>query len=127
MHGAPGPGRPLRALELRHLLTWLIHRDGALTVRAMIALLEHDGFSLLGRPSKAISDALRWEVARGRVRRVGRGRYAAGQIPRATAYRIRRRVERIYAGEATSYWAILPAEPPVNGDENHPGPFGLPA
>jgi hypothetical protein len=116
----------LRALELRHLLTWLIHRDGTLTVRGMVTLLESDGFSTLGRPSKAISDALRWEVARGRVRRVGRGRYAAGRIPRTTADRIRRRVERIYAGEATSYWAIMPAAPPVDDDEAHREHFGLP-
>lgn len=119
------PGRPLRALELRHLLTWHIHQHESLTVRQLIDLLEADGFSTLGRASKVVSDALRWEVARGRVRRVGRGRYAAGRIPRATAYRIRRRVQRIYAGEATSWWAIMPEDPPTPAQEQEP--LDLPA
>ncbi|HEX4867362.1 MAG TPA: hypothetical protein VFV32_07015 [Acidimicrobiales bacterium] len=115
-----GPGRPLRALELRHLLTWHIHQHGTLTVRQLIGLLETDGFSTLGRPSKAVSDALRWEVGRGRIVRMGRGRYAAGRVPRTTAGRIRLRVERIYAGEATSYWAIMPVMPPPPGQEHLP-------
>ena len=113
MDPVTGPGRPLRALELRHMLTWLIHRHGGLTIRQMLELLASDGFSVLGRPSKTVSDALRWEVARGRVVRQRRGRYGPGRIPRTTAQRIRRRVDRIYAGEATSYWAIMPG--PVEG------------
>lgn len=124
MEPPAGPGRLLRALELRHLLTWYIHQHGTLTVRQMDALLQADGFTTLGRASKVISDALRWEVGRGRVVRTGRGRYAAGRIPRATAYRIRRRVERIYAGEATSYWAIPVARPPL---PDTCGPVDLPA
>lgn len=127
MEAHAGPGRPLRAIELRHLLTWHIQQHRTLTVRQMIALLEVDGFSTLGRASKVVSDALRWEVARGRVRRVGRGCYAAGHIPRATAYRIRRRVQRIYAAEATSYWAVTPSDQPVIVDEEHRAPVELPA
>lgn len=116
--------RPLRAIELRHLLTWHLHQHRSLTVRQLVALLEGGGFTTLGRPSKSISDALRWEVARGRVIRVGRGRYVAGHIPRSTLGRIRRRVQRIHAGEATSYWAILPAPPsPITGEG--PGPVDL--
>lgn len=119
--------RPLRAIELRHLLTWHLHQHRALTVRQLTSLLGAGGFTTLGRPSKAISDALRWEVARGRVVRVGRGRYAAGHIPRTTLGRVRRRVERIYAGEATSYWAILPTPPaPIARDVSR-GHFDLPA
>jgi hypothetical protein len=115
MEPPAGPGRALRALELRHLLTWYIHQHGTLTVRQMDALLHADGFTTLARASKVISDALRWEVGRGRVVRTGWGRYTAGQIPRATAYRIRRRVQRIYAGEATSYWAIMVPPPSAPG------------
>ncbi len=108
------------------MLTWHLHRQGSLTVRQLASLLERGGFTTLGRPSKAISDALRWEVARGRVLRVGRGRYVAGHIPRTTLGRIRRRVQRIHAGEATSYWAILPTPPAPLPDEG-PGPVDLPA
>jgi hypothetical protein len=51
-----------------------------------------------GRASKAISDALRWEVARGRVVRVARGQYAAGAVAGVTAHRMRRRVEAARRG-----------------------------
>ena len=46
-----------------------------------------------GRPSKEISDALRWEVARGRAVRLGRGRYAAGRVADVTRHRMRRRID----------------------------------
>jgi hypothetical protein len=50
-----------------------------------------------GRASKSVSDALRWEIARGRVNRLGRGRYGPGQMPRCTEYRIHRRVLELRA------------------------------
>jgi len=59
-------------------------------VAELVTELERGGFVLAGRPSKEISDALRWEVARGRVVRVGRGRYRAAAIPGATRRRIRK-------------------------------------
>ena len=46
-----------------------------------------------GRASKEISDALRWEVARGRAVRLGRGRYAAGRVADVTKHRMRRRID----------------------------------
>jgi hypothetical protein len=84
--------RTLWGLELRYLLCDLIaSRGGAVcTVAELVSALERGGFELGGRPSKEISDALRWEVGRGRVVRVGRGRYRAGTVPGATRRRIRR-------------------------------------
>jgi hypothetical protein len=39
-----------------------------------------------------VSDALRHEIARGRVFRLKRGRYGPAEMPRATEYRIHQRV-----------------------------------
>jgi hypothetical protein len=55
----------------------------------MTAALRHHGYQLGGRASKVISDALRWEVRRGRVQRLGRGLYRYHQAPATTARRIR--------------------------------------
>lgn len=99
--GAP---RPVRAIELRYLLTWYLSQLGPLSVAELARLLDGEGLSVHGRPSKEISDALRWEVRRGRVNRVGRGRYAPGRIPRGTAHRIRTRVEAMRARQLTSTW-----------------------
>jgi hypothetical protein len=49
---------------------------------------------LTSRASKTISDALRWEVKRGRVVRLGQGRYGPGTMPRSTAQRIHARAHR---------------------------------
>ena len=50
---------------------------------------------LKGRPSKVISDALRWEIARGRVRKIARGVYEYATAPRSTLRFIRQRVRRL--------------------------------
>ncbi len=52
------------------------------------ALVHRAGFDLGGRASKIISDALRWETRRGRVIRIGRGRYRFSHAARSTARRI---------------------------------------
>lgn len=91
-----------RALELRYLLTSYLHDRGPLSVAELARLLDVDGFVVWGRPSKVVSDALRWEVRRGRVVRLGRGRYAPGRMPRGTAYRIRKRVEAMHASSIGS-------------------------
>ena len=90
--------RLLRAIELRYVLSLYLWELGPLTVSDLVRLLTDEGFAVDGRPSKVISDALRWEIGRARVQRVGRGRYEPGRIPRGTAHRIRRRVEAIRAG-----------------------------
>ena len=55
------------------------------------------GFAIGGRASKQVSDALRWERRRGRVRRIARGLYGPGYVPRATEYRIHQRVMALRA------------------------------
>ncbi len=87
-------GRPqVSGLHLRYLLTTLLLERGAHTMLDDLAdAVASEGFVLPGRPSKVISDALRWEIGRGRVVRHGRGLYGPGTIPRQTKSRIRRRV-----------------------------------
>ena len=80
--------RVLRGTELRYALVRLIQLTGPMTVPELITGLEHWGFTVDGRPSKSVSDALRWERRRGRVIRRGRGRYSAGEMPRSTEHRI---------------------------------------
>jgi hypothetical protein len=82
----------LRGIELRYVLTFHLANQGPATVAELIEGLRHQGFCVQGRPSKAISDALRWEIEHGRARRLGRGRYGPGYIPRSTDYRIHQRV-----------------------------------
>ncbi|MGQ0431179.1 MAG: hypothetical protein ACT452_02080 [Microthrixaceae bacterium] len=86
----PGARLPLRGRDLRYLLTLVLHRsDRPLSVAELVTILERSGHAIDGRPSKAVSDALRWEIRRGRVTRVGRSAYARGQIPRSTLSFIR--------------------------------------
>ena len=86
----------LYGLDLRYLLTDLIcrppHRVWA--VKELVAELHAAGFHLTDRPSKAVSDHLRTEVSRGRVRRQGWGAYAPGSMPDSTRRRIRKRARQ---------------------------------
>lgn len=81
---------PLCGRELRYRLTLLL-RDAhrAMTLRELLSLLQSAGVPISGRPSKTVSDALRWEVRRGRVRRTARSTYATGRIPESTVRFIR--------------------------------------
>lgn len=63
-----------------------------MAVGDLVQHLAGRGVATRGRTSKDISDALRWEVARGRVRRVGRATYQVGHVARQTVWRMRRRV-----------------------------------
>jgi hypothetical protein len=84
--------RQLHGIKLRYVLTMQLSQNGPATVTELIDALGRHGFCVRGRASKAVSDALRWEIARGRVRRSGRGLYAPGFIPHSTEYRIINRV-----------------------------------
>jgi hypothetical protein len=84
--------RCLRGIELRYALTMHLVHHGPATIAELIDALSHHGFCVHGRPSKAVSDALRWEIEHGRVRRLARGRYGPAYIPRSTEYRIHQRV-----------------------------------
>ena len=78
--------------DLRYLLTAYLFDHGASTIDELVDALTYHGFHTVGRPSKAVSDALRWEVGQGRVIRLRRGRYRPGSMPRATEHRIHMRV-----------------------------------
>ncbi len=79
----------VRGIELRYLLTLYVHRFGTTTVSELVNMLDHKGFGTDGRASKAVSDALRWEVRRGRLSHVGRGCYGLGEgLPRGTEHRM---------------------------------------
>lgn len=92
----------LRGRPLRYLLVRLLHdalkgsggrgsATGALTVHDLVAGCEAAGVVFDDRASKLVSDSLRWEVRRGRVRRLARGVYVFAKAPRSTVWRIRRR------------------------------------
>jgi hypothetical protein len=82
----------LQGLELRYVLTMYLVQHGPTTVEELIDAIRFQGFDVDGRASKQVSDALRWERRRGRVRRLARGLYGPGSVPRATEYRIYQRV-----------------------------------
>jgi hypothetical protein len=81
----------LRRIVLRYFLSELLatHTGRVWTPTELGEALAARGFHVGGRPAKEISDALRAEVNRGRVLRVGRGRYRSGTVPGATRRRMR--------------------------------------
>ena len=109
-------GRPLR-----YVLTVILSERGPLTVAELAAAIEQEGFPLTGRPSKTISDALRWEIAHGRVVRLSRGRYGPGVMPRQTHAWIVQRVDRLRANRASTC-APFPAPDPIR--QRHSGNGG---
>ncbi|MEM8905052.1 MAG: hypothetical protein AAGF02_15220 [Actinomycetota bacterium] len=83
----------LRGLELRYALVLVLVDAGRpISVAELARALERRGFRIAGRPGKVISDALRWEVRRGRVDRVGLDRYRRGRLARSTLHRMRHRI-----------------------------------
>jgi len=102
----------LRGRPLRYVLASIISATrpsasnpaGVVTVAQLVAQLQADGFVFAGRPSKVISDALRWEVRRGRVARLDRGVYRWVGAPQSTRSRISRRVRAV---RRWLEWAIV--------------------
>jgi hypothetical protein len=89
--------RVLRGIELRYALTEQLAKHGKATIAELIQALAAHGFTIAGQPSKSVSDALRWEIGRGRVRRLGHGWYGPAGMPRATEHRIHKRVLQLRA------------------------------
>jgi hypothetical protein len=87
----------VKGTELRYLLTSYLFDHGPATVAELVDALEYHGFGVAGRPSKAVSDALRCEMAHGRVIRFRRGQYRHGSMPRGTEHRIMKRVHALHA------------------------------
>lgn len=90
----------LRGTDLRYVLTMQLLQRGTQSVADLVDALEDQGFTTAGRPSKAISDALRWEMNHGRIYRIRHGRYRPAEMPRSTEYRIRNRVLELRAAAA---------------------------
>jgi hypothetical protein len=84
--------RGVYGVELRYALTFYLSQHGPASISELIEALDYYNFEVAGNPAKSISDALRWEIAHGRVRRLRRGVYGTGDIPRSTEHRIRQRV-----------------------------------
>ena len=99
----------VRGTDLRYLLTWLLCQDGPCGVGELIDRLAIYGIDVEGRPSKTVSDALRWEIRRGRLIRPHRDWYMLGDIPRSTEDRIHKRVLRlrVQAGTLSEERAVL--------------------
>jgi hypothetical protein len=106
----------LRGIQLRYALTYYLALHGVCTVQELISGLTHFGFGFHGRPSKAVSDALRWEVRLGRVYPRGRALYAPGEMPRATEYRIVRRVMELREEAALRFPPGMSVHPLWHGD-----------
>lgn len=84
-------GRGLRYF----LLSALANAARPLSVAELVARVDAAPATLSGRASKRVSDALRWEVGRGRVRRVRRGVYEFARMPRSTRRFVERRVREL--------------------------------
>lgn len=81
----------LCGIELRYVLTMHLARHGRSTIGELVDALACHGFTAGSPANKSVSDALRWECRRGRVRHIGRGVYGPGELPRGTEHRIRQR------------------------------------
>jgi hypothetical protein len=82
----------VRGLDLRHAALVVLDRRGGepCTIPEMLADLAVLGVCpASARPRKELADAMRWEVARGRVERVAVGVYQIGYLPRTTRWRAR--------------------------------------
>jgi hypothetical protein len=103
----------LRGTELRYVLTMHLARNGRSTIGDLVDALAFHGFSVDGPANKLVSDALRWERRYGRVRRIGRGVYGPGEMPRGTEHRIRQRelALRAQAIRSEAGTTAHPAEP----------------
>jgi hypothetical protein len=82
--------------DLRYLLTAYLFDHGPATVDELVDALAYHGFRPSGRPSKAVSDALRWEMAHRRAIRVRRGHYGPQTILRTMRHRIFARARTLH-------------------------------
>lgn len=108
---------PLRGRGLRFVLLDELRRRETMAVADMVAVLDDHGYEVGGRASKIVSDALRWEVARGRVKRIARGIYRYARVPPTTARRIRLFAECCHAWiVAVMRNEVLPPTPSTHPD-----------
>lgn len=65
-----------------------------MTIPDLIAALTGHGFVIGPKANKIVPDTLRWQVAKGRVRKTRRGVYEVGTMPRSTRTWIKGRAQR---------------------------------
>lgn len=72
--------------ELRYLaVAELVQSGRSMTAKELAAVIQGRGLTIgAAQPNKAVSDALRWEVAKGRVDKPARGVFRAGRMPKST-------------------------------------------
>ncbi len=113
---------PLRGRALRYVLLARVRRRSEVTVAELVTDLLADGYVFAGRPSKLISDALRWEVRGGRVERLERGRYRYRSANRSRL----RRAELLARRCGRWLEAVARGEPPPRLlPDRRPNPFSL--
>lgn len=93
--------RVLRGRWLRYAVAVLLHEARqTVSLDELATRLADAGYGTVGDPRKAISDALRWELHRGRAFRVRRGHYRSRGLARSTLSWMRIQV----AGERFEIW-----------------------
>jgi len=99
----------LRGADLRFSLLTLLHQSGRpCSIPELLDQLQSRGLVVGGRnPAKMVSDALRHEVRRGRVRRIQRGWYEGLPRPDTTTRRHRDRLSDLVE-KAASHRAAPP-------------------
>ncbi len=65
-----------------------------MTVGEIVEALGRVGVDVPGRESKTISDALRWEIQKGRVRRTAPATYEFGPMPASTGRWMRSELQK---------------------------------
>ncbi len=123
----PIHNRQISGRALRFIVLAEIRRNHTMTVAQMATFLADLGYTLPGRPSKVISDALRWEVARGRVNRTARGVYTYGTVPPSTARRVRIFAQRCNAWIVAVMRGEQPPPTPPTRLDRHVSPIPWPA
>ena len=88
-----GDQRVLYGRRLRYAAAVaLFEAQRPVTLEELARVLREDGFSVRGEPRKAVSDALRWELHKGRAIRTERGRYQTLGLARSTVRWMRAQV-----------------------------------
>ncbi len=82
----------VQGIELRYVLTMHLFTHGRSSISDLVEALAYHGVEVDSPAGKSVSDALRWERRRGRVRRLAWGVYGPGEMPGGTEHRIHRRV-----------------------------------
>lgn len=105
-------------LVARRVLSWYVISAGrVVTVAELVRWLDELGAAPPGRASKVVSDKLRADVARGRLRRVGRGRYLGGWVPNTRWRRMQASAhEAISSARAAGSAQLRDGSPPTPVD-----------